>query len=90
MGNTAKYKASIRTYLPGYCNGVFYSPYLAMNIVLIAVESHDEYRFNAAFNITHNILFMNSIVNPAFYCWKIRNIRNAVIEMLPERFQGYN
>ena len=35
----------------------------------------------------HTILSMNSLVNPAFYCWKIRRIRDAITEMLPSRFQ---
>ena len=88
MANIAKYKASIRTVMYLVIIMVlFYSPYLVTNIVLVAVESRNDDRFKAAFNITHSILFMNSIVNPAFYCWKIKSIRNAVIEMLPERFQ---
>ena len=88
MANIAKYKASIRTVIYLVIIMVlFYSPYLVTNMVLVAVESRNDDRFKAAFNITHSILFMNSIVNPAFYCWKIKSIRNAVIEMLPERFQ---
>lgn len=88
MTNIAKYKASIRTviYLV-IIMLLFYSPYLVLNIVLVAVKSRNDDRFKAAFNITHTILFMNSLVNPAFYCWKIRSIRNAIREMLPERFQ---
>lgn len=85
--NIAKYNSSIRTviYLVVLML-LFYSPYLVLNIVLAVVRSNDE-RFKAAFNITHTIVFMNSLVNPAFYCWKIRRIRNAIIEMLPARFQ---
>ena len=85
--NIAKYKSSIRTVVfLVVLMLLFYSPYLVLNIVLVVVRSNDE-RFKAAFNITHTILFMNSLVNPAFYCWKIRRIRNAIMEMLPDRFQ---
>lgn len=87
ISNIAKYKSSIRTviYLV-ILMMLFYSPFLVLNIVLVVVRSNDD-RFKAAFNITHTILFMNSLVNPAFYCWKIRSIRNAIMEMLPDRFQ---
>lgn len=85
--NIAKYKSSIRTVVMlVFLMLLFYSPYLVLNIVLVVVQSNDE-RFKAAFNITHTILFMNSLVNPAFYCWKIRRIRNAITDMLPSRFQ---
>lgn len=85
--NIAKYKSSIRTVIfLVILMLLFYSPYLVLNIVLAVVRSNDN-RFKAAFNITHTILFMNSLVNPAFYCWKIRRIRNAIKEMLPDRFQ---
>ncbi|XP_078367338.1 melanocyte-stimulating hormone receptor-like [Oculina patagonica] len=85
--NIAKYKSSICTVIfLVILMLLFYSPYLVLNIVLAVVRSNDD-RFKAAFNITHTILFMNSLVNPAFYCWKIRRIPNAIKEMLPDRFQ---
>lgn len=85
--NIDKYKSSIRTVvILVSLMLLFYSPYLILNIVLVVVRSNDEH-FKAVFNITHTILFMNSLVNPAFYYWKIRRIRNAITEMLPSRFQ---
>ena len=58
----------------------FYSPYLILNIVLAVTRTGGDH-FKAAFNIVHTILFMNSLVNPAFYCLKIRSIRKAILEM---------
>lgn len=77
----AKYRSSTRTVIwLVFLMIIFYSPYLILNIVL-AVKRTGGDRFKAAFNIAHTILFMNSLANPAFYCWKIRSIRKAILEI---------
>ena len=64
MINIAKYRSSTHTviYLVLFMI-IFYSPYLISNIVLAVTRTSDD-RFKAAFNITHTILFMNSLLNP--------------------------
>ncbi|XP_073232515.1 melanocyte-stimulating hormone receptor-like [Porites lutea] len=84
MINIAKYRSSTHTviYLVLFMI-IFYSPYLISNIVLAVTRTSDD-RFKAAFNITHTILFMNSLLNPVFHCWRIRNIRKAICEMFSD------
>ena len=80
----AKYRSSTRTvtWLVSLMI-IFYSPYLVLNIVLAVARTSDD-RFKAVFNIGHTVLFMNSLVNPAFYCWTIRSIRKAILELLSD------
>lgn len=82
--NIAKYRSSTHTviYLVLFMI-IFYSPYLISKIVLAVTGTSDD-RFNAAFNITHTMLFMNSLLNPAFYGWRMRNIRKAICEMFSD------
>lgn len=84
MINIAKYRSSTHTviYLVLFMI-LFYSPYLISNIVLAVTRTSDD-RFKAAFNITHTILFMNSLLNPVFHCWRMRNIRKAICEMFSD------
>lgn len=59
---------------------LIYSPYVILNIVLAVVQSNDEH-FKAAFNITHTILFMNSLtvnywrINRAGNCQRCLNFK---------------
>lgn len=84
MINIAKYRSSTHTvvYLVLFMI-IFYSPYLISNIVLAVTRTSDD-RFKATFNITHTILFMNSLLNPLFHCWRMRNIRKAICEMFSD------
>ena len=36
------------------------------------------------------VLFLNSTLNPLVYCWKMRNIRRAVVNIIMRRPQGNN
>lgn len=80
----AKYRSSTRTVTwLVLLMMIFYSPYLVLNIVLAVARTSDD-RFKAVFNIAHTVLFMNSLVNPAFYCWTMRSIRKAILELLSD------
>ena len=37
-----------------------------------------------AFNITAGIVYLNSLLNPILYCWKIKEIREEVLIVLRE------
>ena len=82
LTSIAKYRSSTRTviYLV-LMMFISYSPYLFLNIVLAVARRSDD-RFKAAFNIAHTILFINSLMNPVFYCWKMRSIRKAIMETI--------
>ena len=34
-------------------------------------------------NVVHTILFMNSSINPIIYFWRIQDMRNAALQLLP-------
>lgn len=40
----------------------------------------------AAWNITGSLVFLNSTLNPFLYCWNMRVVRQAVEDMLRQRF----
>jgi len=39
---------------------------------------------------TATLVFLNSFLNPLFYCWKMRHIRHAVMNTLRNVFRGHN
>ena len=58
-----------------------YIPYLSISYV-ITVEG-DTPTKRLLFELTRTLLFINSALNPFIYCWRLRDIRAAVIQRLP-------
>ena len=71
-------------YLPEYCR------------LLLLILLHDPFNirmFNEFYFCSWTLLFLNSSLNPLVYCWKMRNIRRAIINTLQSIFtklQGNN
>ena len=61
--------------------------FVTISILAFATGSWTE-----AWNITDTLAFMNSSINPFLYCWRLRELRTAVIktvkEMLRNRTEG--
>ncbi|XP_031551902.1 melanocyte-stimulating hormone receptor-like [Actinia tenebrosa] len=58
-----------------------YSPYIGVQLALIL--SVDNSHVHAAEITTVSIVFINSVLNPILYCWRMRDIRRAMISVLP-------
>ena len=60
---------------------ICYLPYLC-SILARSVVEYPNNSVRLALNITHVITFANSAWNPFLFCWRIREIRRAVVETL--------
>lgn len=52
-----------------------YSPLFTSMCILTMFRN----RWTNAWNLTNTVAFMNSSVNPFLYCWRLRELRTAVI-----------
>ena len=57
-----------------------YTPFLGVTVAATLVDS-SSWRIREAKNIASSIIWMNSSINPLFYCWRITEIRQAVIKL---------
>ncbi len=81
-----KYKKSIFTIL--YILGVFvlsYIPFLCCLLVLFLEDKGDESSV-AAVNACAAVVFSSSFFNPLLYCWRIKEIRDNVINIVRNLF----
>lgn len=58
-----------------------YIPYLSISYVITVKGDSPTKRL--LFELTRTLLFINSALNPLVYCWRLRDIRAAVIQRLP-------
>ena len=84
--NMQRYKRSVRTMY--YITGVFlvcYLPYMVVGLlyhVLKEVGISMGIEMYYAFQLVYGIVMMNSALNPLIYCWRIVEIRNALLQVL--------
>ena len=77
--------ASLRKSAVGifYINLVFWVCYVPFFISMAAIRINGpSIALNRLFLFSLTLAYLNSSVNPVIYCWKMRNIRRAVIEEL--------
>lgn len=79
---TRRYKKLLDTIVLIFCLLlVCYLPYFIVIAVAQATESNSNTIL--AFNITSEIVYLNSLLNPILYCWRMREIRREVSIVLP-------
>ena len=78
----ARYKKSVETMLCVYI--VFLISYLPQIGILMATAKYglSEPTVSLLHRITCTIIYINSSVNPVVYCWRIREIRQIVLQSL--------
>jgi len=77
----AKYRSSTRTVIYLMLLMIIcYTPYLIIN-VLMTVDRRSGDRFKPAFHITLSIFLLNSLANPVFCCCKMKNMREATLNL---------
>ncbi len=78
--------ASLRKSAVGifYVNIVFWICFLPFFICLTAnkTASSPSIALKRFFLFSNSVVFLNSLLNPVIYCWKMRHIRRAVIDIL--------
>ena len=65
---------------------VCFLPFICVNAAY-QIYGETELRLNLLYYST-TLVYLNSSLNPLVYCWKMRNIRQAVISVLRNIFQG--
>ena len=69
-----------------------YIPYLSISCVIVAQGMTNTNRL--LFELMRTVVYANSVMNPLIYCWRLRDIRVAVIQRLPcslsSLFSGVN
>lgn len=80
--NMVRFKRSVKTL---YCImaafAVCYCPYWFYHIVRFATKAQGVELFYANISLL-TVIYINSTINPFIYCWRIREIRNAVLKIL--------
>jgi len=80
--NMQRYRKSLSTMY--YIMGTFvvcYCPLLFIQSIEIAMIKERRY-FIISDLLTDTLFMMNSALNPVIYCWRIQEIRNAVLQLL--------
>ncbi|CAH3164921.1 unnamed protein product [Porites evermanni] len=85
MANAARLKkSSLATF---YVYFVYLVCYLPASCILFAKAVNDETRLlSQLWYITLTIVYLNSSLNPLIYCWKMRHIRQTVMDILRNIF----
>ena len=71
VGTFYVYLVFMFCYMPGYCMMI---ARMIASETNIAMKKFDPYAWT--------LVFVNSSLNPVIYCWKMRNIRQAIMDML--------
>lgn len=59
---------------------VCYLPYICINYIYIISGTNSLLKATENYSLT--LLFLNSSLNPLVYCWKMKEIRHAIMELL--------
>ena len=79
--NVKRYRKSLYTML--YVVGlvlVCYLPYICLALPVVFTGRSEAER--AAWTIVDTLLFLNSLLNPILYCWRIRDVRRSLVGVL--------
>ena len=78
----AKYKKSLNTMILMFCILLTcYLPYFCV-VAITMVTTSNSGTTALAFNITSEIIYLNSLLNPMVYFWRIREVRREVLNVL--------
>ena len=81
LDNMLKFKKSaLNSFIVFLVLFICYFPYF----VVYAIYSQSTINGFLARGLTSTIVFVNSVVNPFLYCWRLREIREAVKQTRPK------
>jgi len=64
-----------------YIVGLFWLCYLPFaRVLVIYLIAGNNSSIRTAYCVTATMVFSNSVVNPGLYCWRIREIRHALLK----------
>lgn len=73
---TSRLKKSIWNTFYVYC--IFFACYAPHVFFMIVMFIEERWWFPIVLDFTATVVFLNSSINPLLYCWRVREIRNAV------------
>ena len=86
MTNTARQiKSAVGTFYVHLVFLVCYLPHLSINAVY-TIKGESSPRNTELWDDTVTLVFLNSSLNPLVYCWKMRHIRYAIMNILRNMF----
>ncbi|CAH3180277.1 unnamed protein product, partial [Porites evermanni] len=74
-------KRALNTFIYYICMLLCYFPAAVSAIIWVTYKEH----WNIRWYFTDTILFMNSAINPFLYCWRNREVREAVLKIVRKR-----
>ena len=60
---------------------LFYIPYICIAVVIVFQGTKISNRL--LFELMRTVVSANSAINPLIYCWRLRDIREAVLDLFP-------
>jgi len=73
-------KSSVGTFYVYILFLVCYLPYICINYIYIISGTNSLLKATENYSLT--LMFLNSSLNPLVYCWKMKEIRHAIMELL--------
>ena len=86
LANAVRLKTALATFYVYVVFVVCFLPFICVNAAY-QIYGESELRLHLLYYST-TLVYLNSSLNPLVYCWKMRNIRQAVISVLRNIFQG--
>ena len=65
-----------------------YLPYTCVSIAFIILGPSNN--IDTLWDYTDTLVYVNSSLNPLIYCWKMKHIRHAVMDIMRNAFSGHN
>ena len=74
-------KHAANTFIYYICMVLYYSPAVVSALIYVTYREH----WNIRWYFSDTILFTNSAINPFLYCWRNRELREAVLKIVRKR-----
>ena len=86
LANAVRLKTALATFYVYVVFVVCFLPFMCVNAAY-QIYGESELGLHLLY-YSRTLMYLNSSLNPLVYCWKMRNIRQAVISVLRNIFQG--
>ena len=91
MANVGRLRKSAFTAIYVYLMFVLcYLPFICILLTSIAITSTSEPLITIIHGYTRTLVFLNSSLNPLIYCWKMRDVRHNIMNILRNVFSSQN
>ena len=71
-------KSAMNTFIYYMCMIMCYTPVMISVLIIAIYPNH----WTSAWNFTDTVCFMNSSINPFLYCWRLSELRAAILKII--------